>query len=278
MGVPTLWDRIQLFFAKKTDVPSASTSTPVMDGTGAAGTSTAWAKGDHVHPTDTSRAPVDHKSTATTYGVGNSASYGHLKLSNATQGTSGVSDGVAATPKAVSDALAAAKTYADDNDQDTKNTAGATDSSSKLFIVGATEQTANPQTYSQDSAYVGTDGHVYSNSKQAVNLSDTQALTNKTYNGYTLADACAKSVTDSSSASAIGTGTSVPTERDIYYGLPNINGAHTYNSGTDIYAPTSAGTSGQVPCSSGSGAPTWISALTNQEIDAICTWTRGAIQ
>lgn len=37
-------------------VPSAYASTPAMDGAGSAGSSTAWAKGDHVHPTDTSRA------------------------------------------------------------------------------------------------------------------------------------------------------------------------------------------------------------------------------
>lgn len=77
---------------------------------------------------------------------------------------------------------------------DTKNTAGSTDSSSKLFLVGATSQAANPQTYSHNTAYVGIDGHLYSNSKQVVNLSDSQALTNKTYNGYTLAAACAKGV------------------------------------------------------------------------------------
>lgn len=77
---------------------------------------------------------------------------------------------------------------------DTKNTAGSTDSSSKLFLIGATSQAANPQTYSQDTAYVDTNGHLYSNSKQVVNLSDTQALTNKTYNGYTLAAASAKAV------------------------------------------------------------------------------------
>lgn len=76
----------------------------------------------------------------------------------------------------------------------TKNTAGSTDSSSKLFLIGATSQAANPQTYSHDTAYVGTNGHLYSNSKQVVNLSDTQALTNKTYNGYTLGAACAKGV------------------------------------------------------------------------------------
>ena len=67
-----------------------------------------------------------------------------------------------------------------DNYTDTKNTAGSTNTSSKIFLVGATSQAANPQTYSHDTAYVGTNGHLYSNSKQVVNLSDTQTLTNKT--------------------------------------------------------------------------------------------------
>ena len=37
---------------------------------------------------------------------------------------------------------------------DTKNTAGSTDTSSKIYLVGATEQSANPQTYSDDQVYV----------------------------------------------------------------------------------------------------------------------------
>jgi len=37
-------------------VPSAYTSNPAMDGTASPGSSTAWAKGDHVHPSDTSKA------------------------------------------------------------------------------------------------------------------------------------------------------------------------------------------------------------------------------
>lgn len=98
-------------------------------------------------------------------------------------------------------------------DNDTKNTAGSTDSSSKLFLIGATSQAANPQTYSQDTAYIGTDGHLYSNSKQTVNLSDSQALTNKTYNGYTLAAACAKEV-DTSIADA-STSTKLPTSQAV---------------------------------------------------------------
>jgi hypothetical protein len=101
---------------------------------------------------------------------------------------------------------------------DTKNTAGSTDSSSKLFLIGATSQAANPQTYSQDTAYVGTDGHLYSNSKQVVNLSDTQALTNKTYNGYTLASSCAKSYTDSVTSG----GTDLITSGGVYTAINGL--------------------------------------------------------
>lgn len=39
-------------------VPSAATATPLVDGTAAVGTSAKYAKEDHVHPTDTSRAAV----------------------------------------------------------------------------------------------------------------------------------------------------------------------------------------------------------------------------
>jgi hypothetical protein len=40
-------------------VPSASTTTPSMDGSAAYGSSVTWARGDHVHPTDTSRQPLN---------------------------------------------------------------------------------------------------------------------------------------------------------------------------------------------------------------------------
>ena len=59
---------------------------------------------------------------------------------------------------------------------DTKNTAGSTDSSSKLFLIGATTQEANPQTYSHDTAYVGTDGCLYSGGAKV--LTAHQSLAN----------------------------------------------------------------------------------------------------
>lgn len=48
-------------FITTADIPegtAASTTTPIMDGTAAVGTELAFARGDHVHPTDTSRQAV----------------------------------------------------------------------------------------------------------------------------------------------------------------------------------------------------------------------------
>lgn len=144
------------------------------------------------------------------------------------------SSNVTLTPDATNDKVTIAAT-------NTKNTAGATDSSSKLFLIGATSQGANPQTYSQDTAYVGADGHLYSNSKKVVNLSDSQALTNKTYNGYTLGAACEKaigSVTDGNTD--LVTGDAVYDA--IQDALSDVAGALVYK-GTAATASAISGTS-----------------------------------
>ena len=59
---------------------------------------------------------------------------------------------------------------------DTKNTAGSTDTSSKIFLIGAISQEANPQTYSHNTAYVGTDGCLYSDSKKVLNGAATTSV------------------------------------------------------------------------------------------------------
>ena len=51
-------------FITSADIPegaAASTTTPKMDGTAAIGTEMAFARGDHVHPSDTSRVPTTRK-------------------------------------------------------------------------------------------------------------------------------------------------------------------------------------------------------------------------
>lgn len=53
-------------------------------------------------------------------------------------------------------------------DTNTTNTTGSTNTSNKIFLVGATSQASAPVTYSHDTAYVGTDGCLYSNSTRVV--------------------------------------------------------------------------------------------------------------
>lgn len=86
------------------------------------------------------KAPTSHASSATTYGKGTSSAYGHVKLSDSTTATTAAaSGGTAATPKAVSAALAAAKSYAD--------SVGGTPSKSTLldmvYPVGAIYMSSN---------------------------------------------------------------------------------------------------------------------------------------
>lgn len=45
-----------------------------------------------------------------------------------------------------------------DDFTDTKNTAGATNSTARLYLIGATSQGANPQTYSKNGVYIKDDG------------------------------------------------------------------------------------------------------------------------
>lgn len=61
---------------------SYGTSNPVKDGTASAGSATTVSRSDHVHPTDDTRAPKSHASSATTYGAATTSNYGHVKISN----------------------------------------------------------------------------------------------------------------------------------------------------------------------------------------------------
>lgn len=54
-------------------------------------------------------------------------------------------------------------------DTNTKNTAGATNSTSKLFLVGATSQDASPKTYSNSAVYASA-GRLYSNGRMLIDI------------------------------------------------------------------------------------------------------------
>jgi hypothetical protein len=69
---------------------------PVMDGTASVGSANYVARSDHKHPTDTSRAPINHASSAGTYGAGTTTYYGHVKISNGDVSTTAHENGLAA--------------------------------------------------------------------------------------------------------------------------------------------------------------------------------------
>jgi hypothetical protein len=61
----------------------ASSTTPKANGTASTGSETgSFARGDHVHPTDSTRAPTSHAVAANTYGLGTTSLYGHVKTIN----------------------------------------------------------------------------------------------------------------------------------------------------------------------------------------------------
>lgn len=85
--------------------------------------------------------------------------------------------------------------WANDNNSDTKNTAGSTNSTSKLFLIGATTQANNPQTYSNQQCYAS-NGVLYSGgakvltSETSLKIGSTtgsgNAITNISVSGHTI--------------------------------------------------------------------------------------------
>lgn len=97
------------------------------------------------------------------------------------------------------------------------DTVGATESSTKLFIVGAQSQSEVVQSHTNQKVYVD-NNRLYSNSKQVITTDESQALTNKTYEGYTLGNIVDKTVAES----IVINGTDIPTSGVVYTALQGI--------------------------------------------------------
>lgn len=138
---------------------------------------------------------------------------------------------------------------------DTKNTAGSTDSSSKLFLIGATSQAANPQTYSHDTAYVGTDGCLYSNNIKVATVASTLG-------GYGITDAYTKTEIDTKLTSAMHYKGSVAAVAN----LPS-----TGNAVGDFYNVTATGENYAWTGSEWdvTGSIVDLQSITNAEIDTV---------
>lgn len=152
-------------------------------------------------------------------------------------------------------------------DSDTKNTAGSTDSSSKLFLIGATSQAASPQTYSHDTAYVGTDGCLYSGGAKV--LTSHQDISGKADKSAAVSS-ITRSGTTFTATRANGT-TFTFTQQDNNTWIALV-GATSSANGTAGYAPQPPkdGYNTKYLRADGTWAVppnTTYSALTNTEID-----------
>lgn len=181
----------------KDSIPSASTTSPSMDGNASYGSGTTWARADHVHPTDTSRAPTSHSSSATTYGTGTSSNYGHVKLSDSTSSTSGVNGGVAATPAAVKSVMDSIPTVptatATTPKMDGTAAVGSETQWAKGDHVHPTDTSRAPTSHATNATTYGAGtGTNYGH----LRLSDSTSSTSSTSGGYAATPAAVKAAYD----------------------------------------------------------------------------------
>ena len=102
--------------------------------------------------------PANALFTDTTYStVGTNGTTGLIKNGSSVTSTSGL------TACPIINGVPYYKAPSTTTDNDTKNTAGTTNNTGrKMYLVGATSQAANPQTYSNSNCYIGTDNCLYS--------------------------------------------------------------------------------------------------------------------
>ena len=92
-------DNTTFTFTQQDNTVSKTTTTPKMDGTAAVGSETKYAAGDHVHPTDTSRAPLDSPAFTGTPTAPTAASSTDSTQIATTEFVHDLVDGIASVPK-----------------------------------------------------------------------------------------------------------------------------------------------------------------------------------
>ena len=188
------------------------------------------------------KAPQNHASTQTTYGIGNAASYGHVRLSDATDSTLGEPAGTAATPTAVRTAYAAtlaAKARADEayaraDDAYTSADAAGLDASNAQNAVTAAQATA-------DAAMAAAEASAPKN--HAVSATTFGAGTSANYGHVRLSDA-----TSSTSAASGGTA-ATPAAVKAAYDLANGKAPKSHASTQATYGTGTSSSYGHVKLS-----------------------------
>lgn len=136
-------------------------------------------------------------------------------------------------------------------------------SAQTVYVTLGSASTATTINGGQSNAQtIGVDGilNIANGGTGVSQFTKNQVILSDNVNGKT--NLVSRAYSDSSSAGALSSSsTNFVTERDIYYGLPTINNAHNYTSGSNIFAPTTSGTQYQLLVSDGANkAPVWTVA------------------
>ena len=231
-----------------TSAPSATSTTPAMDGTASVGTETTYARGDHIHPTDTSRASATHIH-------GNIQNNGAMTVDSASKVSIGNGDSIVIVDSSNNNLISR-----------TSITFDGTTETQALTKKGTWE------TFVQDANYVHTDNNYTTADQTKVGYVDTgMAVT--TYVSNQISTAMTGSAKYKGTVGTGGTVTTLPTtgyKAGDYYVVKTAGtyAGQTCEAGDMIFCNTDY--------ASGQGNEVWdivqsnITAMTTAEINAIC--------
>lgn len=236
-------------FITTADVPSASSTSPKMDGTATVGSETAYARGDHIHPTDTSRASSTHIH-------GNIQNNGAMSADSASQATIGNGDSIVIVDSSNSNLI----------------------SRTSITFDGSTTTQALTKkgtwaTFVQDANYVHTDNNYTATDKTKVGYVDTGKPVT-TYVSEQISSAMTGSAKYKGTVGTGGTVTTLPTsgykQGDYYV----VCSAGTYAGNTcevgDMLFANKDYASGATEKNDWDAVQANITAMTDAEINAIC--------
>lgn len=235
-------------FITSADIPSASSTSPKMDGTATVGSETAYARGDHIHPTDTSRASASH-----THGyIGNDG-----KMSSSGEQIIANGDSLLIADSSNANVIVKAKGIDFDGSTTTQ----------------ALTKKGTWETFVQDANYVHTDNNYTTADKTKVGYVDTGKSVS-TYVSEQISSAMTGSAKYKGTVGTGGTVTTLPTsgykQGDYYV----VCSAGTYAGNTcevgDMLFANKDYASGATEKNDWDAVQANITAMTDADINAIC--------
>lgn len=181
-------------FITSSSVPTATSTTPKMDGTAAVGTETTWAKGDHVHPSDTTK--VD-KVAGKGLSTNDYTDADKTKLTN-------IASGAEVNQNAFSNMLVGNVTVSADTKTDTiefiagSNVTITADATNDTITIASTDTTYTPASATplmDGTAVVGTSAK-YAREDHVHPTDTSRVPTTRTVNGYALSSDISLSASD----------------------------------------------------------------------------------